>query len=115
MQMVGHVRFHSRPDPDYLRPYAPNAVEFGYVVFTAYRRRRYAQEALTGVMQWAQRIHGVDRFVASVSPANLPSLNLISKFGFQKVGEAIDPVDRIEHIYLRDAKRRTAAGPRHSS
>ena len=38
--MVGHVRFHSRPDPDYLRPYAPNAVEFGYVVFTAYRRRR---------------------------------------------------------------------------
>jgi ribosomal-protein-alanine N-acetyltransferase len=29
MQMVGHVRFHSRPDPNYLRPHAPNAVEFG--------------------------------------------------------------------------------------
>ena len=115
MQMVGHVRFHSRPDPDYLRPYAPDAVEFGYVVFTAYRRQRYAQEALTDVMQWAQQIHGVDRFVASVSPANLPSLNLISKLGFQKVGETVDPVDGIEHIYLRDATRRTAAGPRHSS
>ena len=85
MQMVGHVRFHSRPDPDYLRPYAPNAVEFGYVVFTAYRRRQYAQEALTGVMQWAQRIHGVDSVCShAVSPANLPSLNLISKFGFPK-------------------------------
>jgi ribosomal-protein-alanine N-acetyltransferase len=84
-------------------------------VFTAYRWRRYGQEALTGVMQWAQQVQGVDRFVASVSPANLPSLNLISKFGFQKVGEAIDPVDGIEHIYLRDATRRTAAASRRSS
>jgi ribosomal-protein-alanine N-acetyltransferase len=66
-------------------------------------------------MQWAQQMHGVDQFVASVSPVNLPSLNLISKFGFQKVGEAIDPVDGIEHIFLRDATRRTAAGPRRSS
>ena len=36
-------------------PYAPNAVEFGYVVFTPIDGG-YAQEALTGVMQWAQRI-----------------------------------------------------------
>jgi RimJ/RimL family protein N-acetyltransferase len=102
MQMVGHVRFHSRPDPDYLRPYAANAVELGYVVFAAHRRRRYAAEALAGVMRWAQEIHGIGRFVASVSPANLPSQNLIAKFGFQKVGGHLDALDGIEHVYLLD-------------
>ena len=32
MHMVGHVRFHSRPDPDYLAPYVRHAVEYGYVI-----------------------------------------------------------------------------------
>ena len=89
--MVGHVRFHSRPDPDYLRPYASNAVEFGYAVFAAYRRRRYAEEALAGLMQWAQEGHGVGRFVLTISPDNLPSRNLAAKFGFRKIGEQSMP------------------------
>jgi RimJ/RimL family protein N-acetyltransferase len=100
MQMIGHVRFHSRPDPDYLHPFARDAVEFGYVVFADHRRRGYAGEALAGVMQWAQETHGVDRFVASVSPDNLPSLSLVRNLGFQKVGEYVDAVDGIEHVYL---------------
>ena len=103
-EMAGHVRFHSQPDPDYLRPYAPEAVEFGYVVFAAHRRQRYAHEALTGVMQWACQVHGVERFVASISPTNIPSLELVAKLGFHKVGEAVDPDDGVEHVYLRDAK-----------
>jgi [ribosomal protein S5]-alanine N-acetyltransferase len=100
MQMIGHVRFHSRPDPDYLHPFARDAVEFGYVVFAAYRRRGYAREALAGVMQWARETHGVHRFVASVSPDNLPSLSLVRNLGFQKVGEHFDAIDGIEHVYL---------------
>jgi [ribosomal protein S5]-alanine N-acetyltransferase len=117
MQMVGHVRFHSRPDPDYLSPYATNAVEFGYVVFAAYRRRRYAEEALTGLMQWAQEIHDVSRFVVTIAPDNLPSRNLAAKFGFQKIGEHVDAIDGVEDIFLRDAtvRPRTAAGSRRSS
>ena len=102
-EMVGHVRFHSRPDPDYLRPYARGAVEFGYVVFAAHRRRGYAEEALTGLMDWARRVHGVGRFVASVSPANQPSTNLVAKLGFAKAGEYVDPIDGMEYVYLLDA------------
>jgi [ribosomal protein S5]-alanine N-acetyltransferase len=46
-EMVGHLRFHTRPDPEYLHPYARGAVELGYVIFSAHRRRGYALEALT--------------------------------------------------------------------
>jgi [ribosomal protein S5]-alanine N-acetyltransferase len=102
-QMIGHVRFHSRPDPGYLRPYARNAVEFGYVVFAAHRRLGYAEEALTGLMQWARSTYAVECFVASVSPANEPSTNLVAKLGFRKVGEYADPIDGVEYVYVLDA------------
>jgi len=100
MEMVGHVRFHSRPDPEYLHPYVRNAVEFGYVVYPAHRRRGYALEALTGAMRWARDTHHVRRFVASISPSNAPSLALIAKLGFRRIAEHVDGEDGIEHIYL---------------
>jgi [ribosomal protein S5]-alanine N-acetyltransferase len=100
MEMVGHVRFHSRPDPEYLHPYARNAVEFGYVVYPTHRRRGYALEALTGTMRWARDTHHIRRFVASISPSNGPSLALIAKIGFHRIAEHVDPEDGIEHIYL---------------
>jgi [ribosomal protein S5]-alanine N-acetyltransferase len=101
-KMVGHVRFHSRPDPDYLRPFARATVEFGYLVFPECRRLGYATEAARGVMDWAQVTFGVSRFIVSVSPDNPPSLALIARFGFTLVGEHTDEIDGIEHIYLRE-------------
>jgi RimJ/RimL family protein N-acetyltransferase len=100
-EMVGHLRFHSRPDPEYLHPYARDAVELGYVIFSAHRRRGYALEALKGAMSWAET-NGVRRFIASVSPSNAPSIALVAKTGFRKIGEHIDSEDGLEHIYLRE-------------
>jgi len=102
IKMVGHVRFHSRPDPDDLHPYARSAVELGYQVFPAYRRRGYASEAVGAAMHWAQAAFGIHRFVASVAPDNKPSLALIGRFGFAKVGRQVDEVDGIEDVYLRE-------------
>jgi len=103
MQMIRHVRFHSRPDPDYLRDFVTNAVEVGYVIFAAHRRQRYAEEALVALMAWAQGSQGIARIVASISPDNVPSLKLAAKLGFRKIGEHLDAVDGIEHVFLRDA------------
>jgi RimJ/RimL family protein N-acetyltransferase len=101
-EMVGHLRFHTRPDPEYLHPYVRNAVELGYVIFTAHRRRGYAREALTRAMCWAET-HGVRRFVASISPSNIPSLALVAEAGFCKIGEHIDSEDGLDHIFLRES------------
>jgi [ribosomal protein S5]-alanine N-acetyltransferase len=100
--MVGHIRFHSRPDPDNLRPFACGAVEFGYHIFRDYRRHGYATEAARAVMDWAKVAFGIRRFIVSVSPDNLPSLTVIARCGFMLIGEYTDEVDGVEHIYLRE-------------
>jgi ribosomal-protein-alanine N-acetyltransferase len=108
--MVGYIRFHSPPDPDYLRPLARSAVEFGYRIFSEHRRNRYATEAAGAAMGWAQATFGIGRFVVCVSPDNKPSLALISHFGFSNIGQHIDEIDGLEHIYLRDvAVRRSGS------
>jgi RimJ/RimL family protein N-acetyltransferase len=101
-RMVGHVRFHSPPDPDYLHPFARAAVEFGYHVFAEFRRNGYATEAAGTVMDWARTEFGIRRFIVCVSPVNQPSLALIARFGFTQIGQHIDEIDGIEHIYLRE-------------
>lgn len=101
-EMVGHIGFHTQPDPEYLWPYARGAVELGYTVFREHRRRGYAAEALGAIMAWAEA-QGVDRFIASVSQRNEASLALIARFGFRRIGEHMDEIDGPEDIFLRDA------------
>ncbi len=100
--MIGHIRFHSRPSPDYLHTFAPGAVEFGYRVFPKYRQRGYAAEASRAAMDWAQVNFGLRKFIVSVSPGNTPSLALIARFGFARIGQQIDEVDGPEDVYLRE-------------
>lgn len=102
-RMIGHVRFHTRPDPDYLQKYVRNAVEFGYRIFGNDRGKGYASEAVGAIMDWARDTHGISQFVLSISPDNAPSLAIARKFGFVKVGEEMDDVDGMEHVYLRVA------------
>ena len=99
--MAGHVRFHTRPDPPSLHAYARDAVEIGYLIFERYRRLGYAFEAVGAMMDWAAAAFGVDRFVASVAPDNEASLRLVARYGFKKVDEVVDPIDGIEHVFLR--------------
>ena len=103
LAMVGHIRFHSRPDAEYLHPFARAAVEFGYEVFDAYRRQGYATEAALGAMGWAKGREGVKRFLATVAPDNLPSIAMMKRLGFRKVGEHLDAEDGLEHVFVREA------------
>ena len=98
--MVGFLGFHSRPGPDYLKSYAPDSVEFGYTIFPEYRKKGYSSEAAQALMEWAEREHGVKRFILSISPTNEPSLRLARRFGFSKVGTITDPEEGLEDVFL---------------
>jgi [ribosomal protein S5]-alanine N-acetyltransferase len=90
--MVGRIGFHAPPDER-------GAVEVGYAIVPAYRRQGYAHEAVTALFAWASREHGIRRFIASVSPTNDPSLRLVHKLGFTRVGTQWDDLDGEEGVF----------------
>lgn len=91
-RVIGSIGFHGRPDEQ-------GRLEVGYSVDRPYRRQGYASESLTALLDWAWHIYGTTRFVASISPHNEPSLRLAAAHGFRKVGEQMDDVDGLEHVF----------------
>jgi RimJ/RimL family protein N-acetyltransferase len=89
---LGSIGFHGRPDEQ-------GRVEIGYGIDPGYRRQGLTSEAVRAMFDWAHSKHGITRFVASVAPNNRASLALISRFGFEKVGEQMDPIDGIEYVF----------------
>ena len=104
--MIGHIGFHTAPGAAYLRPWAPDGVEFGYTIFPPFRRHGYATEAADALMRWAHRTYAVPRFVMTISPENVPSRRIATHFGFQQVGTYVDPQDGPEDIFVRDLTSR---------
>lgn len=60
-------------------------VEIGYRVVEGCRRRGFAEEAVTGLLEWASR-HAVVGVKASVSPGNIASGTMLRKLGFAETG-----------------------------
>ena len=58
--MIGHAGYHGPPGVNSTQN--PDAVEFGYRTFPAYRRRGIATQAATMLMDLA-RERGIDQFV----------------------------------------------------
>jgi RimJ/RimL family protein N-acetyltransferase len=106
-QMVGHIGFHTKPGPEYLRDIAPDGVEFGYTVYEPFRRQGYAREACEALMKWAHEAEGVREFVVSISPENIASRRLAEGFGFEQVGSHMDEEDGLEYIYRLDYGERS--------
>lgn len=102
LAFVGHCNFHSKPGAEYLKDLAPGAVELGYFVMPAFRRRGFAEEAALGMMDWAARLHGINRFVISISPDNSASVAMARKLGFARIGGHVDDQDGYEDILARD-------------
>ena len=98
-EMVGFIGFHSCPNPEYLQEFAPNSIEFGYTIFFKHRRQGFAQETITGLLDWAIKQYPLENFIASVSPTNLASTALIKKLEFKQIGEQIDETDGLELVY----------------
>lgn len=98
-ELIGHLGFHTGPNPPYLRELGLRGVEMGYTVFEPYRRQGYAREAAAAMMRWARDEHGVSEFVLSIAPTNEPSLRIARGFGFTYHSVFHDPDDGVEHIY----------------
>lgn len=96
--MVGHIGFHTAPGPEYLEPYSPGAVEFGFTVYPPFRRQGYAREAAIAMMDWARRVHGVTSFVLCISPDNAASQGLAAQLGFVAIGSHLDEMDGPEDV-----------------
>lgn len=98
-EMVGYIGFHTSPDAEYLKKFAPHAIEFGYTVFFNYRRQGFALEAAAGLMNWAKKQYPLENFILSVSPTNSASTAMVKKLNFEPIGEQIDEVDGLEIVY----------------
>ncbi len=92
--LLGHIGFHAPPD-------AEGRVELGYEILVPFRGRGYAQEAARAMMDWAELTHDTRRFLASVSPWNAPSLNIVGKLGFIQIGSQMDEIDGEEWVFER--------------
>ena len=93
---VGRIGFHGEPGINALG--TPGAVELGYTVEPEFRRLGFAEEAIHGMIAWA-RVRSVSRFMASIGPDNVPSLNLAAKLGFTQVAEVLDEEDGPEIVF----------------
>ena len=93
-RIIGSCGFHAPPDAD-------GRVEVGYKVQPEYRRQGVATEVVRALFDWAYA-NGVDRFRASVSPGNVPSLAVIGRLGFRQVGVQIDDIDGEELVFDLD-------------
>jgi RimJ/RimL family protein N-acetyltransferase len=93
--MAGYINFHGRPDPR-------GVPEIGYTLLPEHRGHGYATEAVRACFDWAAREHGVRRFRASVAPDNEPSLRVIRRLGFVRVGEQWDDEDGLEFVFEAD-------------
>ena len=98
-EMVGYIGFHTSPNPEYLRKFAPQAVEFGYTIFFNYRRQGFALEAAGGLMNWAKEQYPLENFILSVSPTNPASTAMVKKMNFEPIGEHLDEIDGLEIVY----------------
>lgn len=94
-RIIGSAGFHQPPD-------AEGRVEVGYRVEPAWRRQGIATEVVRALFDWAARERRVNRFRASVSPNNVPSLAIIRGFGFRQTGVQIDDIDGKELVFELD-------------
>ena len=95
-EIVGSISFHGPPDEH-------GMMEIGLGVHADFQRRGYATEALTGIWSWVVDQPDVELLRYTVDPNNEASIAVIKKFGFEHVGQQIDPEDGPEDIYEMSA------------
>lgn len=101
-QALGAVFAH-RPDQD-------GVSLVGYTLYAGFERHGFATEAMRALLDWAFAEPRLTRARATVPPWHAPSLRVVEKLGFRRVGGATDPeVGEVMVFELRRDDRVTAA------
>ena len=79
--MIGDIGFHGPPDP-------AGTLEIGYSIVPTRRRRGYAVEAATTLIEWAFAQPGVAGIVAGSAADNAASIATLVRLGFERTDEA---------------------------
>mgnify|MGYP000942878710 FL=1 len=109
-EMIGHIGFHTPPDPDYLATLGTDGIEIGYEIYPNWRRQGLGREALQRLLQFAQE-QGVQRFILSIAPDNQPSLALARSLGFVELGQQVDGEEGLELLYRLESNKSGSADP----
>ena len=91
-EIIGSAGFHDFPDER-------GMIEIGFGIVPEKQRNGFGTELLLGMWKMISSRPDVKVLRYTVSPTNLPSLHIINKLDFEKVGEQVDPVDGLEMIY----------------
>jgi len=97
LEIVGSAGFHDFPDEN-------GMIEIGFGIVPEKQNQGYGVELLRGMWKMICKRSDVKTLRYTVSPENKPSMHIINKFGFKKVGEQIDPEDGLELIFEMSAK-----------
>lgn len=74
-------------------PTTESVVEIAYAIFPDYQRRGYATEAAQALVSFAFESGRVRLVLAHTLPEESASTRVLTKCGFENVGEAMDPDD----------------------
>ena len=78
-------------------------IEIGLGVEPKFQNQGYGFEAINAMWGWVCGQEGVKILRYTVSIANLPSIALVNRFGFARIGEQLDEIDGPEEIYEMSA------------
>ena len=91
-QVIGSAGFHDFPDQN-------GMIEIGFGIVPEKQNNGFGKELLFGMWDWVCKKPEVKTLRYTVSPTNEPSMRIIKKIGFTKVGEQIDEEDGLELIF----------------
>jgi RimJ/RimL family protein N-acetyltransferase len=96
-EIIGSAGFHDFPDEK-------GMIEIGFGIVPEKQNQGFGTELLIGMWKMICLRPDVRLLRYTVSPENLPSMHIIKKLEFSKVGQQMDPKDGLELIYERLSK-----------
>lgn len=91
-EVIGSASFHAPPDNE-------GMLEIGLGIHDEFQGQGFGYETVLGMWSWAAQQPGVRTFRYTVDPDNTASVQLVQRFGFERVGQQIDDEDGPEDIY----------------